>query len=164
MPGGRPRKPVEEHVANGTYRKDRHGVATVAAPLERVTAIEKPTWLPKDLAPAWAAVTADLCAMGALVPSDLVLLEQAFRMMGNARGIQGILDLFLVGGGDDDEDVVGQISKLSSALATQVAGYERILGKFGITPAARASLLHLLPRPKGDDTPKKSIKAILTKK
>ena len=25
MPGGRPRKPVEVHVAQGTYRRDRHG-------------------------------------------------------------------------------------------------------------------------------------------
>lgn len=25
MSGGRPRKPVEEHVRNGTYRADRHG-------------------------------------------------------------------------------------------------------------------------------------------
>lgn len=143
----RARKSAAQHKAEGTYREDRHGEPEAIA-LAPVTQVNAPDWLPADLVPIWQTVAADLCAMGALCPSDLVLLEQAFRLMENATRIQELIDNeFLSGEGVDVKD----LAKLTASLTGQVAAYERILSKFGVTPSERARLLHLLPRRKGKE-------------
>ena len=148
MSAGRPRKPFAQKKAEGTARSrdKKEAVALEALALSPVLSITAPAWLPKTLASAWSAITADLCAMRSVIPGDLALLEQAFRMMANAATIQELLTGILEGG-DDGYDVAS-ISRLSAALVAQESAYERILGKFGITPSERSRLLTSLPRPK----------------
>jgi phage terminase small subunit len=149
----RPKKSAAQKKAEGILRsRDKPQLeAEQALALSPLLSVSAPAWLPASLVPTWRAVTADLCKMGAIVPGDLVLLEQAFRMMGNTITIQALLDSVL----SDDEGIeVAQVAKLSAALVAQEAAYERILGKFGITPSERARLLTSLPRPPKDDKKK----------
>ena len=141
--------------AEGTLRsRDKpQAEAEQAIALAPLLSVLPPAWLPPALVTTWRSVTSDLCAMGAIVPGDLILLEQAFRMMANTMSIQSRLDEALAYDGSDDEeprDMTPTIAKLSASLVAQEAAYERILGKFGITPSERARLLTSLPRPKTD--------------
>lgn len=140
----RPRKSAAQHKAEGTYRKDRHGEPPEAAALVPVKSVAAPAWLGKDLAPVWRTITADLCAMGALVPSDLPFLEQAFRLYSNALRLQDDLENAL---GGDPKD----ISRISAAVVSQSSAAISIFARFGLTPSDRARLLQSLPRqkPKG---------------
>ena len=170
---GRPRKSAAQHKAEGTYRKDRHGSEEALA-LVPVTAIDPPCWLPHTLDPTWRAVVGDLCAMGAVCPSDLVLLEQAFRLLKDTLRYQAQLDrlndsveanrqmaedLMESFGHQPPPDVALQIAALATGCASEIKGlvssmiaceaaYERILGKFGIGPADRARLAQMLPKRK----------------
>ena len=150
----RPRKSLDQKKAEGTLRaRDKKEVAARAdIALEPLRSIDPPAFLPAALVPTWREIAADLCKMGAVFPSDRVLLEQAFRMIDNAQKIQALLDTVLEG--DDEGIEVAQVAKLSAALVAQEAAYERILGKFGITPSERARLLTSLPRPPKDDKKK----------
>jgi hypothetical protein len=149
MPRGRPSTSATTKKARGTFRaKDKEQLAAEQAlALEPITSISPPSWLAPELVPAWRAVTADLCKMGAVIPADLPLLGQAFRMMGNCAKLQTMLDRALKGGD------IGEIHKLSSALVAQGAAWERILGKFGVGPSERVRLVQGLPR--GSKDPKK---------
>lgn len=171
---GRPPKSAAQHKKQGTYRPSRHGDDT-ALPLVPVLQVDPPIWLPATLIPTWRAVTGDLCAMGAICPSDLGLLEQAFRFIMNSMQLQAHLQLLLESAERNREladaifesfleegkkmppatalqvaelatGCVSQISKTSAALVAQEAAYERILGKFGITPAERSRLVRMLPK------------------
>lgn len=171
---GRPPKSAAQHKKQGTYRPSRHGDDT-ALPLVPVLQVDPPIWLPATLIPTWQAVTGDLCAMGAICPSDLGLLEQAFRFIMNTMMLQAQLQLLLesvdrnkqladrlaAAFEDSDESMppdtaiqiaalasgcAPEISKTSAALVAQEAAYERILGKFGITPAERSRLVRMLPK------------------
>jgi hypothetical protein len=176
---GRPPKSAAQHKAEGTYRQDRHGGDTAIA-LQPILQINPPCWLPATLIPTWRNVTGDLCAMGAVCPSDLGLLEQAFRFIMNSMMLQTQLQLLLesvdrnkqladqLTGAFEDSDekmppetaiqiaalasgCASEISKTSAALVAQEAAYERILGKFGITPAERSRLVRMLPKKKSGE-------------
>lgn len=142
MPRGRPSTSATTKKARGTFRaKDKKQLAAEEAlALEPISSISPPAWLAPDLVPVWRSLTADLCAMGAIIPADLPLLAQAFRMMGNCAALQAMLDTALEGGD------VAEIHKLSSALVAQGAAWERILGKFGVGPSERVRLIQGLPR------------------
>ena len=153
----RPRKSTAQKKAEGTLRsRDKpQAEAEQAIALAPLLSVLPPAWLPPALVPTWRSVTSDLCAMGAIIPGDLILLEQAFRMMANTMSLQSRLDEALAyewSGSDDEEprDMTATIAKLSASIVAQEAAYERILGKFGITPSERARLLTSLPRPKTD--------------
>lgn len=156
-PMPRPRKSAAQHKAEGTYRKDRHsepeGLALVA-----LKSVDAPEWI-GDLAGTWSAVTIDLCEMGALMPSDLPLLESAFRALSNSRRIQALLDVEIEGGNGDGYDPA-DLGKLSAAVVSQTSLYSSLFARFGIGPADRAKLLQMIPRIKKDKG--KSLDSLLT--
>jgi phage terminase small subunit len=178
----RPRKSLDQKKAEGTLRaRDKKEVAARAdIALEPLRSIDPPAFLPASLIPTWREIAADLCKMGAAFPSDRVLLEQAFRCLCNTMTMQNQLTMLLEAternkqmaeqlmdaceGKPDKHGALliaelatgcaSEIKGISSSMIAQESAYERILGKFGITPSERARLLTSLPRPPKDDKKK----------
>lgn len=123
MPAGRPPKSIAEHVAQGTYRKDRHDVDIVPAPQAQNTSPPSP--LPVSLVPAWDTVVSDLLAVGIVTKTDILLLSQAFKDLENAELIQLAYDEALRGDGEGTN--TSDISKLQSARASAMSSYSKIL-------------------------------------
>ncbi len=125
---GRPRKSIEEHILNGTYRKDRHGPiepADLPAPFP-----SKPKSLPVSAGAVWDRLAAVL--NGVAKARDVPTLEDLCRWIDRAERINVVLSAM-------DPAETGYVKALTgAAIAT-----DKILqlsARFGISPADRAKL------------------------
>ena len=74
MSKGRPRKSIEAHKRDGTYREDRHGKET------RIESKpDKPLWLSPQAETLWDIEFDRLCGHWVLYPGDSYLLGQFFE-------------------------------------------------------------------------------------
>lgn len=127
---GRPRKPVEEHVGNGTYRPGKHGPRPVVPdPVEAPPA--KPTGLAPDVSAKWDATVPHLAHL--LRPYHAALLVDLCRWQVRAEQIDAALALQPAGG---EKEYVSLLSAASTATANLLALSQR----FGLSPADRAKL------------------------
>lgn len=121
---GRPRKPTELHIVDGTHRKDRHG--PLPSPLARVEPLGPP---PSDWEPAGKALWHELATqipLGVATKGDRLSFETLCRLVMRMRADK----------------------TPTPALAAQIRAYAAL---FGLSPSARASLAP--PPPADDDDP-----------
>ncbi len=129
MPGGRPRKSIEQHVLDGTYRKDRHGPLT---PENAPAAAPPPT--PANLTEAERVVWRELVGLlaGVVKPRDTPTLVELCRWMARA-------DLIAVALAATKPGAKGFAQLLTaSAIATDKVAV--LSGRFGLSPSDRAKL------------------------
>lgn len=133
----RPRKPIADHLAEGTYRPDRHG--DVAGPF-RATSGRPP--MPRGLSErektAWRTITADLERHGILFRLDAPLIEAAAVQWARAREARALVrrhGLLVVGarGGLVANPAVRMERDAWRLLV-------RLAGELGLSSTARARL------------------------
>lgn len=176
----RPRKPAEVHIAQGTYREDRHGEPAFDMPV-LLEAIKPSAAVPKSVHTEWRMVTQRLVSLGILIDADLPLLESAFVLLADARYHHELIERAKTTIEDTSEELskdlptekkleamVAQAEALKALVSLNgmqvkaLSLFSSIASKFAISPSERARILHMLPKKK-DDVPKKSIRAVLKK-
>lgn len=120
MPRGRPRKPVAQHIAEGSYRADRHGPAT-AKPLKPP---RKPKKLPPKAAEFWDERVTELIAAGVAASTDQESLELLCRTW------DALCDC---PPDPADKDTMASWKTLFSAWC-------QLSSRFGLTPSDRAKI------------------------
>lgn len=131
MPRGRPRKPLEQHVLEGTYRADRHGpLPSGAGGLPSGAVPAKPRGLSGEAGRAWDELTRLLG--GVLKASDGLMLSEAAKWMGWAREVEKLLKKLTPA-----DDAFPRLLRSRALCGTQL---DRVLNRFGLTPADRAKL------------------------
>jgi len=131
---GRPRKPAEDHHANGTYRPGKHGpLPNAADPSDSPPA--KPRGLASAVAAKWDAISPPLAHL--LRPYHGGLLLELCRWLVRADE----LDAALAGYSRVDKEYVNLLSAASTATANLLALSQR----FGLSPADRAKIKIVLP-------------------
>jgi phage terminase small subunit len=130
VPGGRPRKSVEQHVLDGTYRKDRHGPLTP----ENTPATAPPPPVPSNLTTAERAAWKQLTALlaGVVKPRDTPTLVELCRWMARA-------DLIAVALAAVKPGAKG-FAQLLTAAAIATDKVAVLSGRFGLSPSDRAKL------------------------
>lgn len=125
---GRPRKPIEKHVLDGTFRADRHGPAP-----DDLGAVRPPA-KPADLGGAagefWDRLLAVLT--GVVRERDGEQLAELCRWWARIQKFGAALDKAQPGS-------IG-CGRLMAQASTAAATFDRIAKRFGLTPADRASL------------------------
>jgi phage terminase small subunit len=126
---GRPRKPAEEHYANGTYKPGRHGpLPTVPDPVEAPP--EKPADLLDDVSAKWDAVVPPLAHL--LRPAHGGLLLELCRWLVRADELDEALAARKPG--------TKGYSTLLTAASTATTNLLALSQRFGLSPADRAKM------------------------
>jgi len=131
---GRHRKPVADHLRDGTYRPGRHGPVPDPEPAADPPA--KPEDLGGEAGAFWDRVVGLLGPV--LRPADAPQLVQMAKWW--ARWAE--VEVALAGGGEIPPSVPGTIqhTRLINAASTCSANFDRVASRFGLTPADRARL------------------------
>ena len=125
---GRPRKPTEKHLLDGTFRKDRHG--PVPADLGTAPPPVKPADLTGPAGEFWNRVTVLLA--GVVRDRDGEQLAELCRWWARVQKVGAALDKSAPG-----SLVYG---RLMNQASTASATFDRIAKRFGMTPADRAAV------------------------
>lgn len=125
---GRPRKPLEKHLLDGTFRADRHGpppddAGAVAPPV-------KPADLAGDASEFWDRIVGVLA--GVVRDRDGEQLAELCRWWARIQKVGAALDKAQPGS--------LLYSRLMTQAGTAAATFDRIAKRFGMTPADRAQL------------------------
>jgi phage terminase small subunit len=127
----RPRKPVAEHLKNGTYRADRHGpLASDDVPREAFAPPVKPAEMNSDAAAVWDRVIPLLA--GSVRDRDSPLLAELCYWWAELERVTAVRDGMVPG-----EKGYNSILIASGICADKVV---KLSEKFGLTPADRAKL------------------------
>ena len=134
MPAGRPRKPVEEKLLSGTFRKDREPPPDLSAPLEKLP--PAPVRLSRPAQAAWKRIGAAAIQIGSLRRSDLEGLELVAAALGTAAEAEEIIRregmVITSPTGTSKPNPAVAILQASRAQA------DRMLQRFGLSPVSRA--------------------------
>lgn len=125
---GRPRKPIELHVAEGTFRADRHGIKPDES--EESKPPVKPADLDGDAAEFWDRIVGVL--VGIVRDRDGEQLAELCRWWSRIQRVGVQLDKAQPGS--------LRYGRLMNQASTAAATFDRIAKRFGLTPADRASL------------------------
>lgn len=153
---GRPIKSTEEHIKDGTFRKDRHGNRGVD--LEPLKEISIPDGLNKTAAEKWAEIVPTLQENGLITIVDLPTITDAFIQYGAA---QDCLDSVM----ENNSSIAEYWSKLNKFKDVDLIAkyneamdiYKRTMEKYGVTPAGRAKIKL---QPKKEDEADSFIKSL----
>jgi P27 family predicted phage terminase small subunit len=143
---GRPPKPIEQHVKEGTGRKDRHGDMLPVVVGER--GVAQPSNLMTDTQlEIWEFLVVETRASRVLQSTDAPMLEELVVAIDLARQArQEIIDNGLMIDEDKynkDGDLVGTVRKRNPAYGVwkdSVAVAKSLAEQFGLTPSARTRL------------------------
>lgn len=124
---GRPRKPIAQHVLDGTYRHDRH-----ADTWQPTGEPETPDWLGPDAQALWQSIVPPLVASGVATALDAAELAALCDWWGMYR--QAIDKLPTL---DPDSKLY---FKTQMIAVTSFKQFSAIASKFGLTPSDRAKL------------------------
>jgi hypothetical protein len=172
--GGNNRKPAEVHVAEGTYRKDRHQEKKNDLPVA-IDAVNPSPAVPSSVHSEWKVVTQRLVGLGILLDADLPLLESAFVLLADARYYHDLIERVKKSIEEMEEEntveaamaqaeAVKALVSLNGMHIKALTLFTGIVSRFAISPSERAKILHALPKRKDEnEKPKKSIRAILKK-
>lgn len=153
---GRPIKSTEEHIKDGTYRKDRHQGRGVQ--LDAVSEISIPDGLNKAAAEKWQEIVPALQEAGLVSAVDIPELTDAFLHYGFAQDCLGkVLD-----GYESAADYLSQLNKfkdvdLVAKYSEYMGSYNKIMHRFGATPTERAKIKI---QPKKEDEADSFIKSL----
>lgn len=125
---GRPRKPIEKHLLDGTFRADRHG----APPDDSGTV--RPPVKPADLGDAAGAFWDRVVVLleGVVRDRDGEQLAELCRWWATLQKVRAALDKAQPGS--------LRYGRLMNQASTAAATFDRIAKRFGLTPADRAAL------------------------
>ena len=144
---GRPPKSVEDHIANGTYKKSRHeGRGITIEPLEK---LPPPQSLSKRAAEKWDEIVPAMLSAGLVSVVDAVILKDAFTSYDIAQDcleqVNGYesYGVYLRG-----LDKTRQMNLLDS-YTQHMNRFNKIMMKFGVTPEARTRM-RVKPKEKDD--------------
>lgn len=128
----RPRKPVEQHIIDGTYRKDRHGPAPQPDPDggDDLGPPVKPRSLTGEAGKIWDQLARQLT--GVLRARDTLLLVEMCRWWAELKRVQGALKKSRPGEKGYNQLLIGA-GICSDKL-------DKLASRFGLTPADRAKL------------------------
>lgn len=132
---GRPRKPTEQHKAQGTYRADRHGEAAGDLPYEPGIPVP-PKGMRLKYRKVWDELTGQMADAGILCVADASTVEGAVSALVRAREARQKID----------KDGAYITSKANGVTAHPAVGVERqamqqaltFLRELGLTPSSRA--------------------------
>ena len=152
-------KTLEEHKADGTYRKDRHGTARISfAQLEEISIPES---LNKIAAAKWTEIVPELFQKGLITNVDLPELTDAFVHYGSAQECL----IYITENFETVADYLqslnlckGQIN-LFAQYSAAMEYYNKIMHKFGATPAERGKIR--VHEEKKEDKDDEFIKALM---
>lgn len=136
---GRPIKSTEEHIKDGTYRKDRHQGRGVE--LEAVAEISIPDELGRAAAEKWQEIVPALQKAGLVSAVDIPELTDAFLHYGFAQDcIRKVQESF-----ESAADYLSQLNKfkdvdLLAKYSEYMESYNRTMHRFGVTPTERAKI------------------------
>lgn len=156
---GRPPKPIEEHLTDGTYQPCRHDGRGVE--LEKVADIVPPAGLGSKATKVWKQILPELCSAGLVSRVDYPALEEAF--VAYAEGHDALHTLRrrrrelqkrireLTNEDSLDPDRIDQLEELSSRLVStqrvmmrefrqDMELFNWVMVRFGMTPVERAKL------------------------
>ena len=121
---GRNRKPIGCHLADGTYRADRHRDRLGSEPIADGKPV-RPCGMDPTAKKLWDAVVPELVAMGAVAKIDTVMLSEMCRWYSRYREMAD----------KPDPDY-------HSAVMTVMAwkSFAQVAAKFGLSPSDRAKL------------------------
>lgn len=153
---GRPIKSTEDHIKDGTYRKDRHeGRGVTLDPLKEVSIPEE---LNKTAAEKWAEIVPTLQENGLITIVDLPTITDAFIQYGAAQdclrtvteNFESIADYWAQLNKFKDVDLIAKYNESMDI-------YKRTMEKYGVTPAGRAKIKI---QPKKEDEADNFIKSL----
>lgn len=153
---GRPIKSTEEHIKDGTYRKDRH--ANRGVKLEALEEISVPEELTNHAKSKWLEIVPVLHKNGLVTAVDLPTLTDAFIAYGAAQECLSIVQ-------DKFGSIAAywaQLNKFKEVDLIQKYNesmeiYKKTMEKYGVTPAARA---RIKVQPKQEDEADSFIKSL----
>lgn len=90
MPAGRPPKPIEQHLKEGTYRKDRHAGALVLTGSRGIQQLGAPAHLTRLQRAVWDELAGMLDSI--VRESDAAMVETCAVAFATYREAQGIID------------------------------------------------------------------------
>jgi phage terminase small subunit len=125
---GRPRKPVEKHVRDGTYRADRHGPKPDAD--EQTAPPVKPEDLDEDTAECWDRLVKLL--RGIVRDRDSTMLAELCWQWAELQRIKAVLGVMVPG--------EKGYNALLVAAGICTDKLDRLASRFGLTPADRAKI------------------------
>jgi hypothetical protein len=145
---GRPRKPLEQHQLDGTFRKDRHG----PLPEDSTPAVPpaKPHSLVGPAGEFWDRVIVHLA--GVVRERDADQLVEMCEWWATIQWLRPALRKAQPGS--------LRCSRLMAQISSAAAAFDRIAKRFGLTPADRATLREdaaAKPRAKVDTRPQTGI-------
>lgn len=136
---GRPIKSTEDHIKDGTFRKDRH--ANRGVKIDSLQELSIPTVLSQKAAEKWEEVVPPLLDKGLISIVDLPELTDAFLHYGFAQDcLFSVLDNY--------GSVAEYLSKLNkfkdvdliAEYSKNMERFNRTMHKFGVTPMERAKI------------------------
>jgi len=131
---GRHRKPIFQHIIEGTYRRDRHGPIPSLEEIEKlVTSIKPSRWLPPAAKCYFRELAPHLIRLGALDRLNLSLFEGLCVTLAHIDEARGILNT-------EGEVVNGKLHPLSRVYTQYVDQALQLFRIFGMTPASRSKL------------------------
>lgn len=144
---GRPIKSTEEHIKNGTYRKDRYENRGVN--MDALEELPAPLGLTKLATEKWNEIVPAMLSAGMITIVDKEILIDAFNNYGIAQDC-----LIQVNGYGNYGDYLKNLNKfkdvnLIDEYNAHMDRFNKIMIKFGVTPEARAKIKI---KPKEKDT------------
>lgn len=136
---GRPIKSTEDHIKDGTYRKDRY--ANRGVTLDALKNVPVPSDLNESAKAKWAEIIPSLENAGLITIVDLPELTDAFLHYGFAQEcLKKVFEEY-----SSVADYLAELNKFKAvdlvAKYTEYMDYfNRIMHKFGTTPEARAKI------------------------
>lgn len=145
MPAGRPAKPLELHVIEGTFRKDRHGDGTKAAPLKDS---RPPAYLKDKISrTAWKDFYRVLDQTGLVSILDRTALELLTVTYARWREAHDLARIGLY----KTESGYPMVSPIISLEQNYAKALQSLLREFGMTPSGRAKITLPMPGDFGDE-------------
>jgi P27 family predicted phage terminase small subunit len=129
---GRPPKPLETHLLDGTHRADRHGDGSDHVPADGSPVM--PATFTGEARALWETVVAGLVACKVARAVDTPALVMLCESWARYRKVSAALDAL-----DPEQDSVA-FGRLSRAAALHWQMFDKIAGRFGMTPADRMRL------------------------
>ncbi len=153
---GRPIKSNEDHIKDGTYRKDRHENRGVK--LEALDAIPVPKNLNESASKKWKEIVPELKEAGLVSKVDVPELTDAFLHYGFAQDClekvfennKSVADYLAALNKFKDVDLVAKYTE-------NMDSFNRTMHKFGVTPTERAKIKL---QPKKEDEGDEFIKSL----
>ncbi len=144
---GRLPKSVEDHIANGTYKKSRHeGRGITIEPLEK---LPPPPSLSDRASEKWDEIVPAMLSAGLVSVVDAVILKDAFVSYDIAQDCLEKVDGYdSYGEYLRGVDKTKQINLLDSYIQ-HMNRFHKIMMKFGVTPEARTRM-RVKPKEKDD--------------